>query len=261
MRVIVTGAARGIGAAICERVAAAASKDGSTAKLVISDLDGDHLEVLAGRIRSEYDAEVIACPGNIADPATPRELLDRVQAAFGGLDALFSNVGKSGRGALMDTSIEEWDQAFAINVKTPWRLACDAAPLLEKSQGSIVMTTSIGGTHPSAFGPYSVTKAAVVMLIKQLSVELGPRGIRVNGVAPSMVYTSATAAPYSKPEVVKRKNAAVPLRRISQPSEIAEVAYFLASPAASYITGIDMKVDGGFGNTLMYATQNSEDWK
>jgi glucose 1-dehydrogenase len=255
MRVIVTGAARGIGAAICERVASACRKDGRAARIIASDLDGDQLAATAARLRDLYDAEVIACPGSIGEIDAPAGLVERAQSAFGGIDTVYSNVGRSMKGPVLGASIADWDDMFAINVRAPWLLAAAAAPLLEQSQGSIVITASITASHPAPFGPYSITKAALVMLMKQLSVELGGRGIRINSIAPSMVYTAATAELYANPEVVKRKNAAVPLGRISQPDEIADVAFFLASPAARYVSGIDLRVDGGFGNTLMYLTQ------
>jgi NAD(P)-dependent dehydrogenase (short-subunit alcohol dehydrogenase family) len=124
--------------------------------------------------------------------------------------------------------------------------------MLERGRGSLVHVASIAGQHPQAFsGAYSVGKAGVAMLSRQLALEWGPSGIRSNVVSPGLVRTPMSEAFYNAPGVAERRAAIVPSRRVGAPADIAEVVVFLASDRAAYVTGQEIAVDGGFGQVLM----------
>jgi NAD(P)-dependent dehydrogenase (short-subunit alcohol dehydrogenase family) len=154
----------------------------------------------------------------------------------------------------VELSLEDWDRTFAINVRAAWLLAKAAYPLLREAQGSLVVTASIAAREPAApVGAYAASKAAVVMLVRQLAYEWGPDGIRCNCVSPGTTHTGMTDGTYSDPQRRSERASHLPLRRIAEPDEVAGVIAFLAGPDASYITGIDVLVDGGLGTSLLPA--------
>lgn len=255
MRAIVTGAARGIGRAICLRLARDAESAGG-AKLVVSDQHGDALAILVAEIQG-MGGQAIAVAGDISDPAVPTMII-KASEAFGGLDALVSNAGFSVPGPLATYAISDWDKAFAVHVRAPWLLAKAAYPALKESRGAIVVTASISGTNAQApLGPYSASKAAALMLVRQLANEWGPDGIRVNAFSPGLTITPGTAAAYSAPSARAQREARVPLRRIAEAEEMAGVVAFLLSKDSAYVQGTNLIVDGGLSNTVMGALDMS----
>lgn len=258
MRAIVTGAARGIGRSICLRLARDAAASGG-AMLVVSDQHADELAALVDEIQG-MGGLAVAVAGDIADPALPALIVQSSQK-FGGLDALVSNAGFSVPGRLASYELADWDRAFAVHVRAPWLLAKAAYPALKESRGAMVVTASISGTNAQTpLGPYSSSKAAALMLVRQLANEWGPDGIRVNSFSPGLTVTPGTAAAYSEPSVRAQREARVPLRRIAQPEDMAGVVAFLLSKDAAYVHGVDLMVDGGLSNTLMGALDMSG-WK
>lgn len=258
MRAIVTGAARGIGRAISLRLASDAAAHGG-ARLVLADQHEDELLSLADEVRAlGGEARVVA--GDLAQPEHPAELAAAAQA-FGGLDAVASNAGAAIPGALLDYRLEDWDKVFALHARAPWLLARACHPALKASGGSFVITASISGSHATApLGAYSPSKAAALMLARQLAVEWGPDGIRVNSVSPGMTVTPGTAPAYREPEARAQREARVPLRRIGLPQDVAGAVAFLMGPDAAYITGVDLMVDGGLQHTVMGAV-NMAGWQ
>jgi glucose 1-dehydrogenase len=247
MRIVVTGAARGIGRAISRRlVADSKSRDGVPAKIVISD---------------QHAAELVPVPGDMADPAFPAKLIDAT-AGFGGLDVLISNAGFSIVGPLAEYKIEDWDRIFAVHVRGAWLLAKAAFPHLKQSQGCIVMTCSISGTHATPpLGAYSPSKAASLTLMRQLAIEWGPEGIRVNALSPGLTHTSGTDLVYSNPAVKAERARQIPLRRVAEPEDMANAVSFLTGPDAKYVHGVDLVVDGGLSNCMMANLNMSNAWK
>lgn len=258
MRAIVTGAARGIGRAISLRLARDASGSGG-ANLVVTDQHADELDSLVAEVRA-LGGQAIAVVGDITDPLQSGVLVE-ASRAFGGLDALVSNAGISIPGLLATYDMANWDQVFAVNVRAPLMLAKAAYPALKESRGAIVMTTSISGTHAHEnMGPYSASKAAALMLARQLANEWGPDGIRVNAFSPGPTITPGTARAYASPTTLAQREARIPLRRIGAVEDMAGVVAFLLSKDAAYVHGVDLVVDGGFANTLMNALDMSG-WK
>lgn len=130
-------------------------------------------------------ARCITVGSDLAAADQPVEAVRTAECAFGGLDVLVSNAGVSGGAPLKDLAVEDYDTAFAVNARAAWLLAKTAYPSLARSRGAIVVTTSISGHFPTPrAGAYSASKAALLMLVKQLALEWGPDGIRVNCVSP-----------------------------------------------------------------------------
>jgi NAD(P)-dependent dehydrogenase (short-subunit alcohol dehydrogenase family) len=153
----------------------------------------------------------------------------------------------------MDVDPDDWQRLLDINLTGYLRTARAFAPaMIERGSGSLIHIASISARHPQpGSGAYSASKAAVVLMSQQLAYELGPAGIRSNTVSPGLVRTPMTEAYYQAPGVAERRDAAIPLRRVAAPDDIADVVVFLASDRARYVTGADIVVDGGFSQTLM----------
>lgn len=258
MRAIVTGAARGIGRAICRRLAQDAAPHGG-ARLVLADQHEAELHVLAEELRV-LGTESIVLAGDLSRPDYPQDLAHAAEA-FGGLDAVASNAGLMRPAPLLDYALADWELTFAVHVRAPWLLAKACHPALKASRGAFVITTSISGTHPTPpGGAYSPSKAAAIMLARQLAVEWGGDGIRVNALSPGMTVTEGTAPAYSQADALRQRQARVPLRRVGQPEDIAAVAAFLMGPDAAYVTGVDLLVDGGLSQMAM-ASMNMDGWR
>jgi glucose 1-dehydrogenase len=252
MRVVVTGAASGIGRATCLRLARDARARGRAAAIAAVDLApapgldtlGDELEALG--------AQMLALDGDMGSADAPARVVEAAVARFGGLDGVVSNAGINRPGALVEYAVEDWDRMFAVNTRATWLLARAAYPALRASGGAIVAVASMSGGHPHAhLAAYGPSKAALIMLVGVLAQELGPAGIRVNTVSPGMVHTGMSARVYADPDLVAARRALVPLGRIATPEDVADVIAFLLGPDARYVTGHDLVVDGGVtGNYL-----------
>jgi NAD(P)-dependent dehydrogenase (short-subunit alcohol dehydrogenase family) len=261
MRAIITGAASGIGKAVALRFAQNAQGGGNDAQLLLVDIAKDKLAAVVAEVR-DLGANAEPLVGDLTDVAVPARVVDAAASAFGGLDALISNAGVIRRGSLLEMTLEDYELAFAINTRATWLLAKAAHPLLKASKGCIVATASISAHQPTPpLGAYSPSKAALVMLVKQMACDWASDGIRCNTVSPGSTHTGMTDARYSDPvqrEAAIQRN---PLRMLGQPEHQAAVIEFLASPKAAYITGVDILVDGGVSTMLMQAMALGEPWK
>jgi NAD(P)-dependent dehydrogenase (short-subunit alcohol dehydrogenase family) len=242
---VVTGAGGGIGSA----VATALGRAGAMVALL--DLEQAGCDRVAAALRREgITALPIAC--DVTDPASVAAADEKVRP-LGPCDVLVNNAGILRPGALATLTLGEWNATLAVNL-TGYFLCAQAFArgMLERGRGSLVHVASIAGQHPQAFsGAYSVGKAGVAMLSRQLALEWGPSGIRSNVVSPGLVRTPMSEAFYNAPGVAERRAAIVPSRRVGAPADIAEVVVFLASDRAAYVTGQEITVDGGFGQVLM----------
>lgn len=240
-RAIVTGASRGIGAAIAERL----GKNGAKIALVSRKLDA--LERSAAELAA-FGIETMTVAANLGRPDAVRSIVPRVVEQWGGVDILINNAATNPVfGPLTDLSEDGWDKILDTNVKGPFLLSQAAAKdMLTRGKGAIVNIASTGGLEPSPMlGAYCVSKAAVIMLTKTLAAELGPRGIRVNCIAPGLVETKFADVLVNTPSIHEAIIERAALRRHGQPDEIAGAAHFLVSAAASYMTGQVMVIDGG----------------
>jgi glucose 1-dehydrogenase len=252
MRVLVTGAASGIGRATCLRLARDARAKGQSAQIAAVDLGpSPGLDSLVDELRKQ-DAQPLPLHGDMGSADAPARVVGEALARFGGLDGLVSNAGINRPGPLMEYAVADWDQMFAVNTRATWLLAKAAHPALKTSRGAIVAVGSMSGTNAHAnLGPYGPSKAAVIMLARVLAQELGRDGIRVNTVSPGMVRTGMTARVYADQKIAAERDALVPLGRVATPEDMADVVAFLLGPDARYVTGHDLVVDGGVSGNFL----------
>ena len=239
---IVTGAGGGIGRA----VAVALAEVGVEAVVL------DRNQELVDATLEHMSGLGLTATGHACDVTSEADLA-RVADAVGETHILVNTAGLLRPGALADLSTSEWNALIDVNLTGYFQTSRAFTPLLAQSgAGSIVHIASVSGFNPQgSSGAYSVSKAGVIMLSKQLAFELGPQGIRSNSVSPGLVRTPLTEAYYLVGDVAERRDAAVPIRRVARPDDIADVVTFLASDRSRYVTGADILTDGGFGQTLM----------
>lgn len=256
MRAIITGAASGIGKAVALRLAREAH-----AQLLLVDVAAEKLDAVARELRT-LGAQVETFSGDLTDVAVPGRVVAAAAQAFAGVDALISNAGVIKRGSLLDLTLEDYELGFAINTRATWLLAKAAHPHLKASKGAIVATASISAHAPTPpLGAYSASKAALVMLVRQMACEWGPDGIRCNTVSPGSTHTGMTDARYSDPQQHAAAAKRQPLQMVGSPEHQAAAIAFLVSPEAAYITGADLLVDGGLNTMLMPAAGMGDPWK
>lgn len=252
MRVLVTGAASGIGRATCLRLAHDARAQDRTAKIAAVDIGpSPQLDALVEEL-CKLNAEAVPLYGDMGSADAPARVASEAAGRFGGLDGLVSNAGISRPGLLTQYQVDDWDRVFAVNTRATWLLAKAAYEVLRASRGAIVTVASMSGSHPHAhLGAYGPSKAAVIMLVRVLAQELGRDGIRVNAVSPGMVRTGMTARVYADPQIAAERDALVPLGRVATPEDVAAVIAFLLGPEARYVNGHDLVVDGGVAGNFL----------
>jgi len=241
---LVTGASRGIGEAIARWYANAG------AKVAISSRKEEGIRAAAERIRGAVPgAEIVPFVCHAGKPDQITALIDEVVDKLGGLDVLVNNAATNPYfGPLIGAEQAAFDKTVEVNLRGYFDTAKAAIKhwVDQEKAGAIVNVASVVAIQGAPLqGIYAMTKAGVVSMTKTLAVELGPSGIRVNAIAPGLVETRFAAAIVSNPDMSARVVERTPLGRIAQPDEIAGAALFLASDAASFITGHTLVVDGG----------------
>jgi NAD(P)-dependent dehydrogenase (short-subunit alcohol dehydrogenase family) len=238
---IVTGSSKGIGRAIVECMA------GQGAKVVVSSRKADACEAVADGIRGK-GGQAMVIPCNVSRRPEVDALVAGTLKAWGQIDILVCNAAVNPvYGPLAQLTDEAFDKIMGANVKATIWLANLALPgMAERGGGALIIISSIGGMRGSEMlGAYGISKAADFSLARSLAVEWGPKNIRVNCIAPGLIKTDFARALWENEDAVAKRNARTPLRRLGTPEEIGGVATFLASPAASYITGQVIVADGG----------------
>lgn len=238
---IITGGTRGIGYAIAAALGAAG------ADIVLSSEDADDVR-RAEQELGRRGASAIGFACDVADDAAQAMLVERAVDRFGRLDILVCNAGVAGRpGPLADADMADFDRVMAINLRSMVVLAGLSLPRIAAGGGgSVILLSSIAGLRGNgAIGAYALAKAGVAQLARNLAVEWGPRGVRVNAISPGLIRTGFSDALIADAAFMARRMAMTPLRRPGEPHEVAGAALFLASDAGGFVTGHNLVIDGG----------------
>lgn len=248
MRAVVTGAASGIGLGVARRFAA---DHGAGAGLLLMDRNRDGLTE-AGVELARTGARIETFAGDLADPAACEQTVSRAIACFGGLDVLVSNAGINPKFALADYPVEAFDLVQRVNLRATWLLGRAALPHLAQAKGAIVAIASVAGSHPTPMcGAYSVSKAGLIMLVRQMALEWGPLGVRSNLVSPGSVPTGMSPERYATDEGRALARSRNPLGVLGEVADIAAAVAYLAGPEARFVNGANLVVDGGMVHTTM----------
>jgi NAD(P)-dependent dehydrogenase (short-subunit alcohol dehydrogenase family) len=239
---LVTGGAMGIGAAIAERFIEAG------ASVTIFDINGEAVRQQARRLSP--GGSVLALEGDIADEDAVRSAVERAVAELGSLNILVNNAGIEYSGALDEMKSEDWDRVLTVNLKGAFLFCKYAVPRMQQRGGVIINISSVRAFVSYAGGvAYDSSKAALIAFTRTLALDHGKDGIRVNAICPGYVDTPMTEewlrTMPDREETLRQVLAAHPLGRMGTTRDIADAALFLASGAASFITGTALIVDGG----------------
>ncbi|MEY5008102.1 MAG: hypothetical protein RL764_1418 [Pseudomonadota bacterium] len=240
---LITGSSRGIGKAIAEEMAV------QGAKVVISSRKQDACEAVAAEINAKHGAgTAIAVAANISSKDALQHLVGEARRAFGKITALVCNAASNPYyGPAAGIEDEQFRKIMDNNIlSNHWLINMVAPEMMERGEGSVTIISSIGGLKGSTvIGAYCISKAADMQMARNLADEFGPKGVRVNCIAPGLIRTDFARALWENPDTLARSTARSPLRRIGEPEEIAGAAVFLASRAGAFTTGQTFVIDGG----------------
>lgn len=250
LRALVTGSSRGLGYA----TALGLAKEGC--RVVINSRDADRITAAAALMSEQTGSQVIGAAGDVSDPGVPAQLIAQAAAYLGGLDLLVTNAGGPPPGRFESFDDATWQKTVELSLFSHVRLIRAALPHLRQSPSASVLAItsySVKQPIPNLILSNSV-RAATIGLIKSLALELGDEGIRFNSILPAWTETErveelmsarARANGTTMDEEIQKQAKDSPLGRMGQPDEFANAAVFLLSPAASYVTGVMLSVDGG----------------
>jgi NAD(P)-dependent dehydrogenase (short-subunit alcohol dehydrogenase family) len=242
-RALITGATKGIGADIARTFAAAG------AKLILSGRDLVDLRSAESALADEFGVQIATAAMDLAEYGAPLSLAQQAADAFGGLDILVNNAGISHPEPAIDTDPDKFDDTIAINLRAPALLAAAVGKVMvaQGTGGSIITVASAAALAPLPdHYAYCASKAGLVMATKVLARELGQYGIRANSVCPTVVLTEMGQRVWGEESKAAPMLARIPLGRFAVPREVSDTVLWLASDAASMISGVDIPVDGGY---------------
>ncbi len=236
---IVTGASAGLGRAIAKEYA------GAGANVVLASRKQEGLDIVADEITAR-GGSALAVAAHVGKEQAVQNLVDTTMKTYGRIDIVVSNAGTNPHfGPVLDATPALWDKILEVNLRGAFLLCQAAVPHMD-SGGRIVIMSSIAGYRPSpGLGIYSVSKAALNMLTMALASELGPKGIRVNGLAPGTIKTRFSQALTDNEQIADRILSHIPLGYFGEPQDVVGAALFLASELSDYVNGSILVVDGG----------------
>ena len=241
--ILITGSSKGIGKAIAYQCAE------HGAKVIISSRKLDICEQTADEINTKLGSEVAyAIPANISDDKQLEILVNETREKIGKIDVLICNAATNPfMGSMLDMPIEKFDKVMHNNIRSNQVLCNLVLPeMISKEDGSIIIISSIAAIKGSPIlGAYNISKAADVMIVKNIAAEFGYKNIRANSIAPGLIKTDFAKALWENPDILKTVLSSTPMQRIGMPDEVAGVAVMLASNAGNYINGQTIVVDGG----------------
>lgn len=250
---IVTGAGSGIGSTAAQLFAA------EGARVMCADINGDGAKATADSIGEAARAVRV----DVADPGDAERMVAETVAAFGGVDVVYANAGVAGPGRAADVDFEDWNRVISINLTGVWLSTKYALPhMIEAGQGSFVLQASVGGViGVPEIAPYAAAKGGVIALTRQMAVDYGPQGIRVNAICPGTVPTPLVRATYEErggfsatadlpadasiDEMIDASKVRHPIGRVGTTDDIAQLALHLAADESSWTTGAVITIDGG----------------
>jgi len=240
---LITGASKGMG----KSMAMALAEHGS--KVVVSSRKLDQCEATANEINEACEEDrAIALAGNIGYKEQLQELVDQTREQLGPIDTLISNAGINPfYGSMSDIPDDAFDKTMASNVKSNhWLCQMVAPDMIAKGRGSILITSSTGAFSGSeTLGTYNISKLADIALVRNLALEWGPKGVRVNALCPGLIRTDFARALWDNPEAAARVTSQTPLRRFGESDDFKGIAVYVASDASAYVTGQALTVCGG----------------
>tara|TARA_B100000927_G_scaffold285448_1_gene275554 strand:- start:134 stop:901 length:768 start_codon:yes stop_codon:yes gene_type:complete len=241
--ILITGSSRGIG----KSIACQCAEHG--ASVIISSRKEKMCKLTAEEINNNIGSEVaFSIPANISDEEQLEGLVNKTRELIGKIDVLICNAATNPfMGSMLDMPTEKFDKVMNNNIKSNQILCNLVLPeMIEREDGSIIIISSIAAIKGSPIlGAYNISKAADVMIVKNIAAEFGHKNIRANSIAPGLIKTDFAKALWENPEILKTVLSSTPMQRIGEPDEIAGVAVMLASEAGNYINGQTIVVDGG----------------
>tara|TARA_S200000501_G_scaffold341498_1_gene350924 strand:+ start:290 stop:1057 length:768 start_codon:yes stop_codon:yes gene_type:complete len=241
--ILITGSSRGIGKSIAHQCAL------HGANVIISSRKLDACEKTANEINNEVGNEVaFPIAANISDESQLDLLVESTRKQLGKIDVLICNAATNPfMGSMLDMPSEKFDKVMNNNIKSNQVLCNLVLPeMIDRNDGSIIIISSIAAIKGSPIlGAYNISKAADVMIVKNIAAEFGNKNIRANSIAPGLIKTDFAKALWENPDILKAVLSTTPMQRIGEPNEIAGVAVMLASDAGNYINGQTIVVDGG----------------
>lgn len=246
---LVIGGSSGIGRGACIALAAAG------ARVTVHGLDEGEAAAVAASIRDE-GGSAIAVGGDVRDPDTSQRAVERSLAEFGALDSLVVSSGIQKYGDVIETTVDDWDHVFDVNVRGAFLAARAALPAIRAAEsGTVVLVASVqGSASQPRVAAYSASKGALLALVRSMAIDEAAHGVRVNSVSPGSIDTpmlrssardAARAGGAEVERVLAHWGTAHALARVGAPDEVGEAIAFLAGPRSGFITGVDLKVDGG----------------
>lgn len=238
--VVISGGSRGIGFAAVKGFLAGGAK-----VCFLSHYEETGAKAMEQLKAINPDYEVMTKAIDLCDFKAAQDLFKEVEAKWGKIDVLINNAGMDSSTWITKLKQSEWDEVVNLNMKGTFNMSKYAIPYLLKTQGCIINTASVAGVYGTPTGlPYPASKAAVIAISKSLAYSLADRGVRVNCIAPGVIATDLVN---NLPQFAKDSiGDTIPMKRMGDPQDIANAMMFLASDAASYITGTCLQVDGGY---------------